>query len=159
MAAKGSYALVIDLDKETRLDVGRLGTFEFSAGRYLYMGSALNGLEARVRRHIRREKRLRWHVDYLISVAVVSEVWYALGEERWECSWASIAREHGGRVAAPGFGSSDCRCSAHLLQVGDGRLLAAIRERVAADVGERGLHIYAVRETENSRTFSIRESI
>ena len=51
---KGSYVLVLKLEEDKRLTIGRLGTFEFPAGLYLYCGSALNGLEARVRRHLRQ---------------------------------------------------------------------------------------------------------
>ena len=68
---KGSYALVIRLNRTEQLTVGRLGEFDFPAGCYLYFGSALNGLESRVSRHLRRDKKLHWHVDYLTVVAVV----------------------------------------------------------------------------------------
>ena len=125
---KGSYVLVIDLEQDTRLTVGRLGTFDFPAGRYLYLGSALNGLEGRVRRHLRRDKKLHWHVDYLTTAADVSEVWWAISEERLECRWAEAALARGGQVVAPGFGSSDCRCPTHLVYVGAGEKLGLVRE-------------------------------
>lgn len=121
LVLKGSYALVIRLDGDTRLTLGRLGSFAFPAGLYLYAGSALNGLESRVRRHLRRDndKKRHWHIDYLTAVAPVCQVWWAADEQRRECEWAGIVREWGGKIVAPGFGASDCRrCPAHLLYLG-----------------------------------------
>lgn len=158
MVTKGSYALVIDLERRTRLTIGRLGTFDFPAGHYLYMGSALNGLEARVRRHLRQDKPLHWHVDYLAAAASVEQVWYVLGADRRECHWSAVVLEHGGQVVAPGFGSSDCRCATHLLHVNDCNLLVGIRRQLAAEKGQSHLQIFPVNQNEDSRTFTIRES-
>ena len=113
---KGTYALLLALEKEAPIAVGRLGTFTFPAGYYLYLGSAQGGLDARVKRHLRREKRLRWHIDYLLEHAEVVEVWYALGNESQECLWCQVAREMPqAEIPALGFGSSDCRCPSHLV--------------------------------------------
>ena len=115
---KGSYALIIRLERDTPLTIGRLGSFAFPAGLYLYAGSALNGLESRVRRHLRRDKdkKRHWHIDYLTAVAPVCQVWWAADGQRRECEWAGIARDWGGKIVVPGFGASDCRrCPAHLL--------------------------------------------
>ncbi len=113
---KGTYALIIAVESETTIIVGKLGEFAFPTGYYIYVGSARGGLFQRVRRHLREDKRLRWHVDYLLEHAKVVEVWYALGDERRECQWASTAKEmpHG-RIIVPAFGSSDCRCPSHLI--------------------------------------------
>ena len=116
-AKKGSYILVLDLAEDATLKIGRLGTFEFPAGLYLYCGSALNGLEARIRRHLRRDKKRHWHIDYLAEVAPVVQVWWVEDRERWECRWAQAIAGQGGEVMARGFGSSDCRCPTHLLRV------------------------------------------
>lgn len=137
--AKGSYALVIGLEREQRLAVGRLGSFDFPAGRYLYLGSGLNGLESRVRRHLRRDgaKKRHWHIDYLTAAAPVLEVWWAADGRRRECAWAGKAREWGGGIAAPGFGASDCRCRAHLLYFGgDAAGLADLRMELLAGIAE-----------------------
>lgn len=112
---KGSYALVIRLERDERLAVGRLGTFDFPAGCYLYCGSALNGLAGRVRRHLRRDKKRHWHVDYLTAAAGVCQVWWCGDGERRECGWALAALAGGATAPAPGFGASDCRCPTHLL--------------------------------------------
>ena len=62
-----SYQLVIEVPSALRLTVGRLGTFELPAGVYVYTGSARRGFEARLARHARVEKRLRWHIDCLLA--------------------------------------------------------------------------------------------
>lgn len=114
---KGSYVLVLHLPEDRLLTIGRLGEFHFPAGHYLYFGSALNGLEGRIRRHLRQEKKLHWHIDYLAADADIYEVWWQEGSEREECIWARKCLAMGGAVVAPGFGSSDCRCATHLLRV------------------------------------------
>jgi Uri superfamily endonuclease len=54
-AEPGTYALLLKLDKQERITIGKLGTFDFPAGYYLYVGSALGpgGLRARLARHRR----------------------------------------------------------------------------------------------------------
>ena len=127
---KGSYILVLDLAEDVHLTVGRLGTFTFPAGLYLYCGSALNGLEARIHRHLSRDKKLHWHIDYLTKVATIVEVWWVVSEERLECRWAKAITKQGGEVVAGGFGSSDCRCATHLLRVADGDGAETIRSEL-----------------------------
>ncbi len=113
---KGTYVLIIDLDREATIAVGKLGRFAFPTGYYVYVGSAHGGLFQRVRRHVSKDKKLRWHIDYLLEVAIVVEVWYTLDDERLECQWASTAKEMPkAQIITPGFGSSDCRCPSHLI--------------------------------------------
>ncbi len=110
-----SYQLLIHICEPIHVKIGALGMQHLAAGHYLYTGSARRHLEARVRRHLRREKRLRWHIDYLLShprVVVVGVSTSAIEECRWN-------RSVEGEVVIPGFGASDCRhrCGAHLLRV------------------------------------------
>lgn len=113
---KGTYALLINLGKEVSIAVGKLGLVTFPSGYYIYLGSAGGGLLQRVKRHLRGGKRLRWHIDYLLEFAQVVEVWYALSQEAQECLWCQIAQQMPqGKILFPGFGSSDCRCSSHLV--------------------------------------------
>jgi Uri superfamily endonuclease len=115
---RGTYLLGMSLDEDITLTVGRLGRFVFPAGYYAYAGSARGpgGLSARLARHRRREKRLYWHVDYLLAHARLMEVWTVVSEQRLECAWAQAVMDMtGSQVIAPRFGASDCRCPAHLL--------------------------------------------
>lgn len=122
MARCGTYQLHLLLSAGTTLRIGALGTFHFPAGRYVYTGSALSGLDARIARHLRKEKKLRWHIDYFLQCAQVQRVVTFLGPERRECEKnRRVLRKPGATVLAPGFGSSDCRCTAHLVFLGSGK--------------------------------------
>ena len=116
----GTYALVIALDRSQDISIGRRGRFHFPAGFYVYVGSALGpgGVAARVARHLRPEKRLYWHIDYLLGSkgARVVQVRTVESVVRLECKWARQAmRWIGARVVVPRFGASDCRCGTHLI--------------------------------------------
>lgn len=151
---KGSYILLLDLAEDSRLTVGRLGTFEFPAGLYFYCGSALNGLEARIRRHLRREKERHWHIDHLTAVAQVVEVWWVLDEARWECRLAEVIGSKGGKMVAKGFGSSDCRCSTHLLWKERGTEAAHLLRKLPAFSSERDWGGWKAGDNENSPSFN-----
>jgi Uri superfamily endonuclease len=58
MTAATSYQLAIDVELTVRLHVGRFGRFVFAPGRYVYTGSANRNIEARIGRHLRKEKAL-----------------------------------------------------------------------------------------------------
>lgn len=96
--------------------VGRLGRCTFPPGTYVYTGSARRGLEARIARHHKKDKPLRWHIDYLTSrpEAQITRV------ERLAIPECRANREVAGSVPVPGFGASDCRagCGSHLKYAG-----------------------------------------
>jgi Uri superfamily endonuclease len=118
---RGSYALLLKLDCSKVIRVGRLGSSPCPSGYYVYVGSALGpgGLAARLARHRRREKRLFWHIDYLLASAELVDVCHDLSGQDLECKWArTLMSMHGVRVVAPGFGASDCSCSSHLIFLG-----------------------------------------
>ncbi|MCX7673300.1 MAG: GIY-YIG nuclease family protein [Thiobacillaceae bacterium] len=114
-----SYQLLIAVADRQRIRIGRLGTFDFPAGRYLYTGSARRALEARLARHLRPHKRLHWHIDYLLAAAGVA----VLAVRRSTLPECHLCQRSGGAVIAPGFGASDCRagCGSHLRFHGDCR--------------------------------------
>ena len=66
-ALVGAYVLMIDLAKPIAVAVGGGRACPLRAGRYLYCGSAKGpgGMRARIARHMRRGKPVRWHVDQL----------------------------------------------------------------------------------------------
>ena len=107
-----SYQLVIEARAPVRCVVGRLGAIEFPAGVYVYTGSAKRNLGARIARHRRSDKRLRWHIDYLLAAPGVN-ITKVVRSQRDECELNQATR---GQVLFPGFGASDCRagCGAHL---------------------------------------------
>ncbi len=116
----GVYQLRLSLPAAVRLQVGKLGTFMFPAGRYVYTGSALSGLEQRLARHRRRDKKLHWHIDYLLRHAQISSIRVLHTQERMECALnREVMTRPSAQVIARGFGSSDCHCPAHLVYLGN----------------------------------------
>lgn len=119
-AAPGTYLLFLRLEQPHTITVGRLGEFAFPDGLYAYVGSAQGpgGLRARVGRHLRQDKTLRWHIDALTTTAAVISVWYDTSGTRLECTWAAhLAKTQGLTRPVPSFGSSDCDCLTHLFYI------------------------------------------
>jgi Uri superfamily endonuclease len=54
---KGTYILLAHLDNTQKIKPGRLPEADYKKGTYLYVGRARTGLNARIRRHIRRKPR------------------------------------------------------------------------------------------------------
>jgi Uri superfamily endonuclease len=144
----GTYVLVLRFSKRLEIVVGKLGVLAVQPGFYVYVGSALGagGLAARVGRHCRREKALRWHVDYLRTDAQIEEVWYATGKSHRECRWASIVQSlPGASVPLTGFGASDCGCPSHLVYFKMPPSLADFRKKLQDQKIER-LRLVAAEE-------------
>jgi len=108
---KGSYVLLIKLEKDSTIKVGKLGNIFFKKGFYVYVGSALNSLEKRIERHKRPDKKIHWHIDYLLKHAKIKNAFYIESNEKEECQ---IANKFGKLEHIPGFGCSDCKCKSHL---------------------------------------------
>lgn len=136
--APGTYALVIQLAEPAGISVGKLGAHHFYPGYYVYLGSALGpgGLYARISRHLRwnTSSKLHWHIDYLLRSSALSEVWWAPGDARLECSWSETLLK-GGDVFPRGFGSSDCSCVGHLVAFRSASSLVEGRNRLRQEVG------------------------
>lgn len=114
----GTYALILANDSVQVVTVGQLGPLELRPGWYVYVGSARGpgGLAARVGRHMRPEKKRRWHIDYVRPHAELREVWFMHGTENRECQWAvTFAEMSRAELPFPRFGSCDCRCASHLI--------------------------------------------
>jgi Uri superfamily endonuclease len=124
--APGTYVLMVRVDQPLALTAGRLGTFELPGRWAAYVGSAHGaaGLRARISRHLRADKPLHWHIDALTALAPVEAIWLRASPERLECRWA-LALAALGTVPIPRFGSSDCRCPAHLFTLPAGSIQAA----------------------------------
>lgn len=118
---KGTYCLIIQNPRDWKIQVGSLGRVLFPAGTYVYVGSALGGIEQRVGRHVARRKTLRWHIDYLLAKSeVISTVHIPSDSKKTECDVAStLLASEGARIVSKGFGSSDCGCESHLIYFGE----------------------------------------
>jgi len=109
----GVYIAVFSLPAARRIRVGRLGLIHFRPGIYFYAGSAQRNLLARVDRHGRKDKPLRWHIDYLSVRARMLGAILVPGRRSRECELATALWKWLG-PAVRGFGASDCRCRGHL---------------------------------------------
>jgi sugar fermentation stimulation protein A len=109
----GSYLLILESKNSNVLSVGSLGHLHFTRGYYVYVGSAMKGLSGRLRRHRLQNKRVRWHIDYLLPHVSAIKQLPIRSTFRLECLVSSeMARIAQGCVR--GFGCTDCSCSSHL---------------------------------------------
>jgi Uri superfamily endonuclease len=109
---KGSYVLVLELKNSKKIQIGNLRNTEFKKGFYVYVGSALNGLENRIQRHLKKHKNKHWHIDYLSASSTIVNVFYKQNEKKEECVIATTINKQLSNI--PRFGCSDCTCKSHL---------------------------------------------
>ncbi len=112
----GSYILLINLRAARYIIIGRRGKIYFRAGWYAYVGSAMRGLGARLSHHLKENKRLHWHIDYLLQAADVEKILAFEANSRLECRIAGALVKRYPYVS--GFGCSDCKCQSHLFYAG-----------------------------------------
>ena len=110
---RGAYLLLLHLKEEQSLEIGALGTLHFAAGWYIYVGSAMNSLKARLARHTRKRKNKHWHIDYLRDADDTVECLPIRTSKRLECDLAHALAAHCPESVTD-FGSSDCKCPSHL---------------------------------------------
>ena len=112
----GTYTLIVRVPNAVEISVGALGVRFFQNGFYTYTGSALGSaqnLRARIARHLRSEKKRRWHIDYLLDVAQIIAVVYCVSPRRLECAVVgALNKKEVVDVPTRRFGSSDCKCCA-----------------------------------------------
>lgn len=76
------------------------------------------GLEARVARHLRRAKRRKWHIDFLLERAVTAGAVLFPSGKREECDIARLLLDYPKAIPVGRFGSTGCGCPAHLFYIG-----------------------------------------
>jgi len=66
---KGSYSLIVKVVRKINIKVGAIGNINLVRGIYVYNGSAFGsgGIRARIAHHLRKNKAIHWHIDYLTS--------------------------------------------------------------------------------------------
>lgn len=113
---KGTYNLIIHQREDMHIKVGAIGEdIEFKEGYYIYIGSAMNSLTARIKRHLKKEKKIHWHIDYLLKYEnnTIEEVLFNISDEKIECKLAQQISKKGQDIDK--FGSTDCNCNSHLI--------------------------------------------
>ena len=106
---KGIYLLIVSLKENLTLKT-KSKTFPLKKGYYYYCGSAMNGLSARVKRHLKKNKdKKHWHIDFLLEkgeVVLVNP--YITRDNSLEHILADILKNS--LEPVKGFGCGDCKC-------------------------------------------------
>nr|WP_204305143.1 GIY-YIG nuclease family protein [Desulfurobacterium thermolithotrophum] len=127
MAGKGTYCLVFKID-DLKFKVRSGREFSLKSGYYIYVGSAFGsgGLRKRISRHLKKEKKKHWHLDFISTDSSFKafEVW-VIEDKKVECFLAnSISKTE---KTITGFGSTDCKCPSHLFRVSE---IENLRKRI-----------------------------
>ncbi len=131
MRDSGIYSLIIKLDKDLSIKIGKFGRVNFPKGFYIYTGSALNGLKSRIDRHRRKKKKKLWHIDYLLASkhTKILEVIAIEIDKRLECRLNGIISSlPNSQFLVKGFGCSDCKCKSHLVYFGSENLIKQTKQ-------------------------------
>jgi len=123
------------LSEAQTIAVGSLGPSLFPRGYYAYVGSALGGFRSRLDRHLRTNKKVHWHIDYLLQHASLDAIVICEAKQRIECTIAqTLARQF---QSVPRFGTSDCHCRSHLFFATDDMVLSVITALKATGLAPR----------------------
>jgi sugar fermentation stimulation protein A len=134
----GTYILVMKLKSNKNIRVGSLGKLEFKKGFYCYVGSAIGKttIENRCKRHLIKNKKMKWHIDYLRKEAEIVNIFAILSRKKIECKVArKILKKADSFI--PKFGSSDCNCKSHLFYFKDKKCLSKL-----SPIFSKGIQIY-----------------
>jgi len=110
----GSYVLILENNMAQHIRIGQLGELWFPEGYYVYVGSGMNVLDSRIKRHHRKRKKPFWHIDYLTPDFFKPVQTHPLrSRQRFESSLATaMAALADDRIN--GFGATDTPEDSHL---------------------------------------------
>lgn len=107
----GIYLLEIIASRDFFVGIKKFREITFPAGYYYYAGSAQKNFASRIKRHLKHEKVIHWHIDHLTTISSneISSIYYVANAERdLEVELAkSLISEFGCEVIVEKFGSSD----------------------------------------------------
>jgi Uri superfamily endonuclease len=116
---KGSYLLLIQLEKKTSLP--KKFNFQIKPGLYAYAGNAYGpgGIQARCKRHFKFKKKKYWHIDWLTTQT--KEIKCLSFPNENECKIIKeILKIDKTSIPCEGFGNTDCKiCKSHLIKLPD----------------------------------------
>lgn len=112
--SSGVYLLEIELKGSIQLEIGKLGLFTLNPGYYYYTGTAQRNLPQRLSRHLRKEKKMHWHIDYFLQFAEIQQIYLWSAKKELECLLASyLVQLPAVQIPVDSFGASDCSCKSH----------------------------------------------
>ncbi len=108
---RGVYLLIIEIQKPLTIVIGNT-RYKLEPGYYIYVGSAWGpgGLRSRIARHIRKDKKIHWHIDRITSTPFTAVKTICLlpgAPPYYESRIAGILSAKLDFI--PGFGSTDRR--------------------------------------------------
>ena len=111
------YSIFLSIENDCEVEIGKLGTYLFQRGVYVYIGSAKRNLMKRIERHVCKEKKKRWHLDYIRPYGTILKI-ITYDDSLTECELAGkfIAK---GEIPVHKMGSSDCKCPSHFIYLGN----------------------------------------
>ena len=133
--APGTYVLIIEVPKDVTFFVGSLGEIKIKKGALLYVGSGLNGVEKRIMRHFRREKKRHWHIDYITSILQPKIAVYIVDERKLEDAVAKELLSNHHLTPILGFGATDSKLSTHLFWGENVDILLTIASNILEKIG------------------------
>ncbi len=114
----GAYCLLMHLNEDRTIKIGKLGTFNFPEGYYIYVGSAMKNLRQRIERHLRDKKKLKWHIDYFLQYTNINRIIVFSSKKPLEEKIASLfeleVKKHHADIIVKRFGSTDTKNKTHL---------------------------------------------
>lgn len=116
----GIYILEIEAKVNFKLDIKKFTGLTFPAGWYYYVGSAQKNFHHRVLRHIRKEKKIHWHIDHLTTNKKIDVKSIYIFENKPKQFETDLVKDLVDNIPlkyfADGFGNSDDPvCKSHLL--------------------------------------------
>lgn len=115
---KGTYLLFFHIKDAINVKI-RNRNLKINSGHYLYIGSAFGsgGLSSRLSRHLKREKKIFWHIDRLTTLSSCKIEGIAIAiNQHVECIISQTLAKMDFLEPIIGFGNSDCKmgCRSHL---------------------------------------------
>jgi len=91
-------------------------TVKIKPGYYVYVGSAMRNMLYRIKRHFRKSKKVKWHIDYLTIKYKVINAIILESTFKIESAIARILIEKFEYI--PKFGATDTKDKSHLFYIG-----------------------------------------
>jgi len=116
----GIYILELFAKNNLTFNHKKFGHIKLPNGYFYYIGSAQKNLEQRIKRHVKKEKKLHWHIDYLTckrSTKLKSIFIIKNRKKEYECKLVNeMQKIFYLKSLIKNFGNSDCtNCDSHLL--------------------------------------------
>jgi len=114
------YQIYFYLREDVEVFIPRFKRILCRKGLYVYTGSGGKNVLSRISRHLRKNKKMHWHIDYLLPFGKVVLIKIIRNlPERNECLInLETLKKFNGHFPTFGFGSSDCRtCPSHLIKI------------------------------------------